>query len=111
MALREHVLDGGCFVRGVDLEGLAIPQPAWFVGVDRERPPPRFHRVAGDVVAVTVHLLPELGVVGHVSRVSLPVDVRAAAVELSVNHLVAGVASREKLSLVSIIRKVLPLMS
>eukprot|EP00959_Pyramimonas_sp_CCMP1952_P450006 9422169-Pyramimonas_sp.AAC.1 len=68
MALREHVLDGGCFVRGVDLEGLAIPQPAWFVGVDRERPPPRFHRVAGDVVAVTVHLLPELGVVGHVSR-------------------------------------------
>eukprot|EP00959_Pyramimonas_sp_CCMP1952_P193948 4055600-Pyramimonas_sp.AAC.1 len=65
MALREHALDGGRLVRGVqpdeDLPGTLL------VRVVGERPPPGLHRVAGDVVAVTVDLLPELGVIVHVS--------------------------------------------
>eukprot|EP00959_Pyramimonas_sp_CCMP1952_P147668 3090119-Pyramimonas_sp.AAC.1 len=65
MALREHGLDGSCFVNGVEPKRLACPQPAWLVGVVSKRPPPRLHGVAGDVVAVTVHLLSERGVGGH----------------------------------------------
>eukprot|EP00976_Prorocentrum_cordatum_P067945 1178938-Prorocentrum_minimum.AAC.2 len=67
MALREHVLDGGRLVRGVQPEGFASPQPARLVRVVSEGPSSGLHRVAGDVVAVTVHLLPELGVIVHVS--------------------------------------------
>eukprot|EP00976_Prorocentrum_cordatum_P022718 464694-Prorocentrum_minimum.AAC.1 len=46
------------------------------------------------------------------SEVSLPVGITAAAAaEPSASHLVAGVASREKVPLVLIMLNVLPLMS
>ena len=67
VALGEHVLDRRCLVDGVQPERLTGPQSARLVGVVGERPPPRLHGVAGDVVAVAVDLLPELGVDGHVS--------------------------------------------
>eukprot|EP00976_Prorocentrum_cordatum_P023368 476068-Prorocentrum_minimum.AAC.1 len=67
MALREHALDDGRLVRGVHPEGFASPQSARLVGVVSKGPGSGLHRVAGDVVAVTVHLLPELGVIAHVS--------------------------------------------
>eukprot|EP00976_Prorocentrum_cordatum_P051294 1035992-Prorocentrum_minimum.AAC.1 len=68
MALREHALDEGRLERGVHPEGFASPQSARFVGVVSEGPSGSgLHRVAGDVVAVAVHLLPELGVAVHVT--------------------------------------------